>query len=74
MQSPLRTLRKTQGFTLSQVASAVAIDPANLSRIERGQQIASLDVTERLVTFFAGQIDELQILYPHRYVKHTDGK
>ena len=74
MQSPLRTLRISQGFTLSQVASAVAIDPANLSRIERGHQIASLDVTERLVRFFSGQIDELQILYPHRYVNHIEEK
>lgn len=72
MQSPLRNLRKSQGLTLSHVASLVNIDPANLSRIERGQQIASLDVAERLVKFFSGQINELQILYPQRYSKATE--
>ncbi|MBT1808194.1 helix-turn-helix transcriptional regulator [Enterobacter hormaechei subsp. xiangfangensis] len=69
MQSLLRNLRKSQGLTLSHVANLVEIDPANLSRIERGQQIASLDVAERLVKFYSGQINELQILYPHRYTQ-----
>ncbi|SUW63266.1 Helix-turn-helix [Buttiauxella agrestis] len=72
MQSPLRNLRKSQGLTLSFVANLVGIDPANLSRIERGQQIASLDVTERLVKFYSGKINELQILYPQRYGKVTE--
>jgi putative transcriptional regulator len=72
MQSPLRNLRKSQGLTLSFVANLVDIDPANLSRIERGQQIASLDVAERLVKFYSGQINELQILYPQRYAKPTE--
>lgn len=53
MQSPLRILRKSQGMTLSYVAKGVDIDPGNLSRIERGQQIASLDIAERLVSFFS---------------------
>ncbi|EQB8221290.1 helix-turn-helix domain-containing protein [Klebsiella aerogenes] len=72
MQSPLRNLRKSQGMTLSHVATAVDIDPGNLSRIERGQQIASTDVAEKLVNFFSGQINELQILYPQRYLKPTE--
>ena len=72
MQSPLRILRKSQGMTLSHVAKEVDIDPGNLSRIERGQQIASLDVVERLVRFFSGKINELEILYPHRYANSTD--
>lgn len=71
MQSPLRILRKSQGHTLSQVAAAVDIDPANLSRIERGHQIASLEVAEKLVKFYSGLINELQILYPQRYPNFT---
>ncbi|HAT2328196.1 MULTISPECIES: helix-turn-helix transcriptional regulator [Citrobacter] len=71
MQSPLRILRKSQGMTLSYVAKGVDIDPGNLSRIERGQQIASLDIAERLVSFFSGKINELEILYPHRYSNCT---
>lgn len=67
MQSPLRNLRISQGITLSYVAKLIDIDPANLSRIERGRQMASLEVVERLVKFYEGQINELQILYPQRY-------
>ncbi|WMY72763.1 helix-turn-helix transcriptional regulator [Buttiauxella selenatireducens] len=71
MQSPLRILRKSQGHTLSQVAAVIEIDPANLSRIERGQQIASLEVAEKLVDFYSGLINELQIFYPQRYPNFT---
>lgn len=73
MQSPLRYLRKAHGFTLSYVAGAVGIDPANLSRIERGQQMPSLEVAEKLVGFYSCQINELQILYPHRYADLNEG-
>jgi transcriptional regulator with XRE-family HTH domain len=67
MHSPLRILRKSQGKTLSEVALAIHLDVGNLSRIERGLQVASLDVAERLAVFFQGQISELEILYPQRY-------
>ncbi|MGV8925042.1 MAG: helix-turn-helix domain-containing protein [Ewingella sp.] len=67
MQSPLRILRASQGYTLSHVAKLIEIDPGNLSRIERGQQMASLEVAERLAKFYEGRINELQILYPNRY-------
>lgn len=68
MQSPLRKLRKAQGKTLSEVAVAIHLDVGNLSRIERGLQVASLDVAERLSVFFKGEISELEILYPQRYL------
>ncbi|MDH2121632.1 helix-turn-helix transcriptional regulator [Pantoea brenneri] len=72
MHSPLRILRKSQGKTLSEVAVAIHLDVGNLSRIERGLQVASLDVAERLAIFFHGEITELEILYPHRF--QTDSK
>ncbi|KFC07029.1 phage DNA-binding protein [Trabulsiella guamensis ATCC 49490] len=71
MQSPLRVLRKSQHLTLSHVAKMVGIDQSNLSRIERGQQKATPDVAERLVSLFPGQINELQILYPQRYMNQA---
>lgn len=71
MQSPLRKLRKAHNFTLSHVAAGVQIDPATLSRIERCEQVPSVELAERLVNFFKGEINELQILYPGRY-EHTD--
>nr|DAW17433.1 MAG TPA: helix-turn-helix domain protein [Caudoviricetes sp.] len=72
MSSPLRNLRKSQGRTLSEVAGAIHLDVGNLSRIERGLQVASLDVAERLALFFKGEISELEILYPQRYLTSTE--
>ncbi|PEI02668.1 transcriptional regulator [Pantoea agglomerans] len=71
MHSPLRILRMSQGKTLSEVAVAIHLDVGNLSRIERGLQVASLDVAERLAVFFEGEISELEILYPQRFQKDT---
>lgn len=67
MVTPLRNLRKSQGKTLSDVATAIQLDVGNLSRIERGLQVASLEVAEKLTVFFLGEISELEILYPKRY-------
>lgn len=67
MITPLRSLRKAQGKTLSDVATAIRLDVGNLSRIERGIQVASLEVAEKLSVFFKGEISELEILYPQRY-------
>lgn len=67
MQSPLRKLRKSHGFTLSHVASGVHIDPATLSRIERCEQVPSVELAERLANFFDGEISEIHILYPTRF-------
>ena len=44
MQSPLRNVRKAHGFTLQHVAAGVQVNPATLSRIERLEQIPSIDL------------------------------
>ncbi|ECY3258981.1 helix-turn-helix transcriptional regulator [Salmonella enterica subsp. enterica serovar Alachua] len=67
MQSPLRKLRNAHGFTLSHVAVALHIDPATLSRIERCQQVPSIELAAKLVGFYQGEINELHVLYPERY-------
>lgn len=72
MHTPLRKLRKSQEKTLSEVATAIHLDVGNLSRIERGLQVASLDVAERLAVFFKGEISELEILYPQRYLTNPE--
>lgn len=66
-QTPLRAVRLENGLTLSQVAVAIQLDVGNLSRIERGIQVASVDVAERLTAYFKGEITEMQILYPKRF-------
>jgi len=73
-QTPLRAVRLANGLTLSQVAVAVQLDVGNLSRIERGIQAASVDVAERLTTYFHGKITEMQILYPKRFTTITREK
>jgi transcriptional regulator with XRE-family HTH domain len=72
MQSPLRKLRKSHGMTLSHVAIGVKVDPATLSRIERCEQVPSVELAERLARFFQGEISELHILYPSRYPSKDD--
>ncbi|WP_272676756.1 helix-turn-helix domain-containing protein [Providencia sp. PROV076] len=67
MQTKLRVLRKMQKITLTEIAKAVSIDTASLSRIERGLQKTSLETAEKLSVFFNGEISEMEILYPERY-------
>ena len=66
MQSPLRNVRKAHGFTLQHVAAGVQVNPATLSRIERLEQIPSIELAERLANFFK-VVSEMQILYPARF-------
>ncbi|EJH8726854.1 helix-turn-helix transcriptional regulator [Cronobacter sakazakii] len=72
MQTPLRKMRVEKKLTIAEVAIATQLDVGNLSRIERGMQVPSLETAEKLAKFFKGKISEMQILYPHRYMKSTD--
>lgn len=67
MKSPLRRIREAKAQTIVEVCRAVGIDPGNLSRIENGKQKASTDLAEKLVKHFAGEITEMEILYPERF-------
>lgn len=72
MQTPLRKMREANGLTISEVALAVQIDVGNLSRIERGIQVTSIETAEKISQFFNGKISEMQILYPQRYVQEIN--
>ncbi|MGE1562106.1 helix-turn-helix domain-containing protein [Pantoea septica] len=72
MQTPLRKMRVEKGLTISEVAIATELDVGNLSRIERGIQVTSLETAEKLSKFFKGKITEMQILYPQRYMSAAD--
>ncbi|WP_293797444.1 helix-turn-helix transcriptional regulator [uncultured Pantoea sp.] len=72
MQTPLRKMREANGLTISEVALAVQIDVGNLSRIERGIQVTSIETAEKISQFFKGKISEMQILYPQRYVQEIN--
>lgn len=54
-------------MTLLHVATGVQVDPATLSRVERCEQVPSVELAERLAKFFKDEINELHILYPSRY-------
>lgn len=68
MCTPLRKIRVEKGLTIAEVSKLTEIDVGNLSRIERGKQVTSLETAEKLSKFFEGKISEMQILYPHRYM------
>ncbi|WMD23328.1 helix-turn-helix transcriptional regulator [Achromobacter seleniivolatilans] len=68
MTTPLRLAREKRGLTIQQVANSVGIDPGNLSRIERGLQVPSKDLAEKLSLVFDGDVSETQIIYPERFV------
>jgi transcriptional regulator with XRE-family HTH domain len=72
MPTPLRKMRVKKKLTISEVAIATQLDVGNLSRIERGIQVPSLETAEKLSRFFKGKITEMQILYPQRYMKSAE--
>lgn len=65
--SPLRNIRKANGFSLQHVCRGVGVDNGHLSRIERGEK-TSPDLAEKLSIFFKNEISEIEILYPERYI------
>lgn len=56
----IRSLRESQGLLLRQVAAAIEIDQALLSKIERGERIATKNQVIALANFF--EIDERELL------------
>ncbi|MDR0703200.1 MAG: helix-turn-helix domain-containing protein [Azoarcus sp.] len=65
--SPLKNARLRHGQTLQSVAAAVGTDTGNLSRIERGRQVPSKDLAERLSQHFGGEVTETEIIWPERF-------
>ena len=68
MTTPLRLARERRGLTLRQVASSLNMDPANLSRVERGENGVSKETAEALAKFFGHDVTEMQIIFPERYL------
>jgi len=56
----IRSLRESQELLLRQVAAAIEIDQALLSKIERGERIATKNQVIALADFF--EIDERELL------------
>ncbi len=56
----IRNLRKERNLTLHQVAIGVNVDSPMLSKIERGERLATMEQAKRLAVFFG--IDEIHLL------------
>ncbi len=56
-------------MTLDALAKIVGSDVGNLSRIERGVQVPGPQLAERICSEFEGEVNELQLIYPSRYVE-----
>ena len=61
---PLRGAREARGVSLRQLAKEAAIDPAQLSRIERGLVTPSVPVLRRLYIAL-GLRDQVRFLAPY---------
>jgi transcriptional regulator with XRE-family HTH domain len=71
--TPLKKARKARGWTLDDVcarlkAFGVSCGNGNLSRIERQLQRPTYEVAEGLAKVFDGYLNEIQIIYPERFV------
>ena len=56
-------------MTLQDLAVLVGSDVGNLSRIERGVQVPSPELAEKICDQFGGEINELQLIYPERFMQ-----
>ena len=62
-------LRKGRGLSLEEVARAVGTDQANLSRIEKGQQIPKRPLARSLHAYYGGAIPIVAIYDPEFYAE-----
>ncbi|MEU0883654.1 helix-turn-helix transcriptional regulator [Lentzea sp. NPDC005914] len=62
--SPLRALRVAHGLSLGEAGKRAALDPAHLSRVERGLAGVSVDALVRLARVY-GLADLAKLLAPY---------
>lgn len=62
---PLRAVRIAQGLSLKEAARRARMDPAHLSRVERGEKQLSVDSLGRLAEVL-GLRDLVRLLAPYR--------
>lgn len=63
--SKLRELREKRGLTLAEAAASIGgIDPGNLSRIERGEQIPRRETALKIRAYYKNKISLDELIYP----------
>jgi transcriptional regulator with XRE-family HTH domain len=70
MKSPLRKVRESQDMTLNDLAARVGSDVGNLSRIERGTQMPSKDLAEKICSILGRGLNEMHLFFPERYPEY----
>ncbi len=71
---PLRTVREAQGLGLREAAEKAGIDPAHLSRVERGRAALSVDALARLAKVLElGPLARMLAPYA-RHPRDSDGQ
>ena len=66
--TPLRAARLRRRLSLDAAGEMVGTCGANLSRIERGMARASKRMITELVRLYEGEVTEMEIMYPERYI------
>lgn len=64
-ETPLRLARLSKPMTITQLANELDVDVGNLSRIERGMQVPSMELAERIAAYFDNTITAIQICHPN---------
>ena len=59
--------RKSRNLSLEEVAGAVRTDQANLSRVEKGEQLPKRPLARRLFEFYGGAVPLAAIYDPEFY-------
>lgn len=57
--SILRDLRNKKGVSMAEVAKAIDYDQGNLSRIETGQRLPTIQVAESLADYYGVSLDDV---------------
>ncbi|MGS2764565.1 helix-turn-helix domain-containing protein [Sinomicrobium sp. M5D2P9] len=55
----LKAYREQKGLLQKEVANAVGVHPSNYSKMEKGERDVSIEVADKLASFFGITIDEL---------------
>lgn len=69
----LRLVRERRGISLRDLAEALGMGrtgSSHLSRLERGEVQASLELANRIAHYFRNEITRDQILFPEDYPMH----
>lgn len=68
--SKLRELRQTKELSLQEVSSAIEVDIAILSKMERGERKLSREVLEKLAELYKYDLKELLVLFLSDRILH----